>query len=192
MPTELVRIQGTARGQGATHLTISLANYLASKERYRVGVVELRESGELARMLEGDMFVAEGRVGFCHLDVDYYPKATWEDVVALREAGYDYLLLLYPPACEGVEFPKECHRQLMIGSLKPWRYRDYQKFMRDTFLQEDIRKWDLCGLFLTAKEKKQFAEEFHETLRAVPYVENPNRLEKQDLKFLQSLLASWQ
>ena len=192
MPTEVIRVQGVCDGSGATHLAIGLANFLASKERYRVAIVELREESELAQMLEGDMFVADGLVGFTHQLVDYYPKVTWEEATGLRQKRYDYLLFLYPPANRGLDFPAECHRQIIVGSLKPWSYREYQKFMRDFYLKEDILRWDLYGLFLNKNEAKRFEAEFHVPIRTLPFIENPFHLQSKDVAFLQQVLTSWQ
>ena len=190
--TEVICIQGTERGVGTTHFAISLGNYLASKERFRVGIIELDEVSKLAGMMDGDMMVNVGCVGFTKMNVDYYPKANWDNVRALREIWYDYLLLVFPPASAGLDFPKEYHRQIAVGSLKPWCYHDYQRFMRDYYFTEGMRKWDLYGLFLKKEEQRKFEQEFQVSMRSIPFIEDPFCLRKNDLLFLSSVLASWQ
>lgn len=190
MPTELIGILGITSGSGAYHLAISLGNFLQSKERYRVGIVELREEGKLKRMMDGDVFVSDGCVGFRRQDVDYYPEARWEDVCDLRGRSYDYLLLLYPPSDSNQTYPMDCHRKIAVGSLKPWHYRDYQVFLRNLFVEkQSILSWDLYGLFLNKKEKHQFDKEFSTDIKEVPWIEDPFHLQRRDVEFLQSILA---
>lgn len=188
-PTEIIGLQGVTAGVGATHLTVALANVLCSKERYRVAVAELREDGQIANLLEDEWFVSEGCVGFVCSGVDYYPKVNIDQVRLLSGKGYDYLLVLYPPSDTGVSYGEVAHRRIVIGSLQPWNYREYQKFMRDIYIERDMPSWDLYGQFLTGKQKRKFEAEFHVPIRELPVIEDPFCLGKKDLEYLTSLLV---
>lgn len=188
-PTQIIGLWGVTCGVGATHLTVALANFLCSKERYRVAVAELRSDGRIANLMEEEWFVTEGCVGFCRSGVDYYPKISADQMRLLSGKGYDYLLVLYPPADTGVVYLESCHRRIVVGSLKPWNYREYQKFMRDIYLERDMPAWDLRGQFLTGEQKRKFEAEFHVSVKEIPFIEDPFCLRKKDLEYFPSLLV---
>lgn len=120
---------------------------------------------------------------------DYYPLVTADEIPALYNQGYDCLVLDAGTLEEGLlpEFLR-CDRKLVLGSLAPWKSREYEAFFQKFTDNIDLRKgFDYLVQTGNAKESASFSKTHHIYLQTVPFIKNPFRIEKELFPFLGAL-----
>ncbi len=193
----MIGICGCESGCGTTHLSIALANYAASKHGLRIACLELHPSDAFTQLSTFTSSpLSSGNVQsmqyFTIYDVDYYPLLQKQDIPALMNAGYDYLILDFGPASAIVyDELLRCDHKLVLGSLAPWRQMHF---------------YDFCQKFLGKEEHEYFCflvlhGEMHDILTfskkcrisrkhifSIPFIQNPFHITKEQFSFLEKLL----
>lgn len=213
---------GCDSGIGVTHLAIALCSYCCSKQRKRAAFLELHTRNEISQLIpESELFAAmntqsrascsaemhskvsllgtshapesgRDKLHFKYHGVDYYPHVSGNEVPALLNQGYDYLILDMGSMKEAdhSEFLR-CDRKLVLGSLAPWKIWTYEEFFRQfdnsVNLGEGFYYLTQTG---TAKSIPHFSKAHHISMSGVPFIKNPFRIEKELFLFLGALLAA--
>lgn len=212
---------GCDSGMGVTHLAIALCSYCCSKQRKRAALLELHTRNEISQLIpESELFAAmnahsrtfhsskvhsnisllgttrpqESGQDYLHFKfhgVDYYPHVSGNEIPALLNRGYDYLILDMGSMKEAdlSEFLR-CDRKLILGSLAPWKIWTYEEFFRQfdnsVNLGEGFYYLTQTG---TTEDISQFSKTHHISMSGVPFIKNPFRIEKELFLFLGTLLA---
>lgn len=123
--------------------------------------------------------------------VDYYPRVAASELPSLLNQGYDCLILDSGSVAETdlSEFLR-CDRKLVLGSLAPWKRWQLEDFFNRFGSAASLGE----GFFTLLREGSQgdlnrFAREHHVATRAVPFIQDPLRIEKQHFAFLEELTA---
>lgn len=217
-----IGIMGCDSGTGVTHLAIALCSYCCSKQRKRAAFLELHTRNEISQLIpESELFSAmnapsrifcspevhcstsplgtshalesgQGSLHFKFHGVDYYPHVSDNEIPALLNRGYDYLILDMGSLKEAdlSEFLR-CDRKLVLGSLAPWKIWTYEEFFRQfdksVNLGEGFYYLAQTG---TTKKIPQFSKTHHISMSGVPFIKNPFHIEKELFLFLGTLLAA--
>ena len=188
----VIGIAGCTPGSGVTHIAISAANYLTGMMGFRVAYVEVKEKSDIVQFLEKNPIIHSRCVGFSHMNVDYFPQAQADDVADIEELGYDFLICdlgVIEPEVRSVL--RRCHRRIIIGSLKPWKYKKYSEYMRDLYMKDDSLRGFLYVIFLRKEEEQRFYREFGVRVKGVSLIEDPFRLKGVDRDYLERFTAEW-
>ncbi|MCI8390701.1 MAG: hypothetical protein HFI35_08490 [Roseburia sp.] len=200
-----IGIAGCDSGVGVTHLALALGSYCCSKQRKKVAYIELHARNEISRLLREETLDSMLRQQaakassfsqdtFCfRLDgVDYYPHASGNTVPILLNRGYDCLILDTGRPEESVltEFLR-CDRKLVIGSLAVWKAWKYEAFLHKLRTFADLGE-GFSYLVQAGNEKSisDFSKSHPLSMRQVPFIKNPFRIEKDRFLFLEELLAA--
>lgn len=184
-------------GCGTTHLSISLANYISSKYGYRTACLELHPSDAFTQLktytdtpyLPGD--VKEKRF-FSIYGVDFYPLLGKQDIPALMNAGYDYLILDFGIASAAIfdEFLR-CDKKLVLGSLSPWRQAHFYDFCQKQLKKEQkeyflflVLHGEMHDILTFSKKCAISTKQFF----SIPFIKNPFHITKEQFSFLEKLL----
>lgn len=217
-----IGIMGCDAGIGVTHLAIALCSYCCSKQRKRAALLELHTRNEISQLVpESELCAAmnahsrtscsaevhskaslfgtshslESGQSYLHFKlhgVDYYPHVAGNEVPALLNQGYDYLILDMGSMKEAdhSEFLR-CDRKLVLGSLAPWKIWTYEEFFRQfsnsVNLGEGFYYLAQTG---TTKNIPQFSKAHHISMSGVPFIKNPFQIEKELFLFLGTLLTA--
>ena len=123
--------------------------------------------------------------------MDYYPYVKSDEIPALMNLGYDYLILDMGSQKEAnlSEFLR-CNRKLVLGSLAPWKVHTYLAFFDQFDSIYNVRK-DFCYFSQWGSEKnnRTFSKANHISMQNVPFIQNPFRIEKQLFLFFDGLLT---
>ena len=160
--TTVIGVTGCIPHVGVTHLTIMLANYLSSKERYVVAAMDMSENntfGLLKEILEEQILQncmsAQMNENFQVYKVNYYCKADWKGISDILQMGYEYVIVDL-----GIDVQKSrqwirCDKIIMVGSCCEWQYKQFQ----DEILkcQSDGISWEYAS-FLGIDEVRRSLE----------------------------------
>lgn len=177
---------GCCPGIGTTHLSISLCNYCASKLGKKTAYIEFHKREEISQLFLEQPCQLHG--------VDYFPVATSDEVPALLNGGYQYLIFDMGTFGEAdfQEFLR-CDRKVLVGSLAPWKSNYYQDFFlysaNTTYLGEGLKHFVQMG---SAKEIKRFLKKYgvsKASIHQLPFIKNPFCIEAAQFLFFQELLS---
>ncbi|MBO5069990.1 MAG: hypothetical protein J6C37_06465 [Roseburia sp.] len=191
-----IGILGCTPGCGVTHLAIALGSYCSSKSRKSTAFLEFHTRNEISGLLPENRLAefeenSSQRPHFKLQGMDYYPCVKSNEIPALMNRRYDYLILDMGSLGEAdlSEFLR-CDRKLVLGSLAPWKAESYQTFFHSF---QSISNLGEGFTFLTqtgnTKDVREFSKTNHISVRSVPFIQNPFRIEKQLFLFLDELLT---
>ena len=195
--TRRIGIFALTPGCGTTHLSISIANYFASKERKSVLYLECRpedyQSTEgIIRLRTDNTISIAGLSGFKKHGIDYMPSCTPSDVRRLISEKYDIIISEQYCRAEDGQLQFGMYEKCMfLFSAKPWKYNTAQINLKKIIAQKSgMPQGEYCSFGLTKNEEKMIKEEFNLRCVSIPFINDPFRLNNDDLKFLGRLLNS--
>lgn len=187
-----------------THLAIALCNYCASKQRKTCAYLELHARNEISQLVSETHLLSSSkslnhrkelnrvlRARFQIFGVDYYPAVTTDEIPALLNLDYDYLILDTGSLEDGMlsEFLR-CDRKLILGSLSPWKSWKYEAFFQKFTKNINLGKgFDYLVQMGIKNELAFFSKKHHIKMQVVPFIKNPFHIEKELFPFLGALSA---
>lgn len=195
--TITVGITGTQTQVGVTHLAIMLANYLSSKERCRVAVVDfskkqslllLQEIYEECDMRQKTEVCFDNT--FCIHGVDYFSRATQRDIANILQLGYEYVVMDFGGLnWENSEYEiLRCHKRILVGSCCEWQQKAFFQVMDNLRMSQDNGKWCYAA-FLGIQEIRHKLEKLYRIhIHKIPYEEDPFCLSRNHFDSLRIML----
>lgn len=192
-----IGIASVASGIGATHLCIALANYLVSKKGLKTACLEFGISNafqELKNHCAPAHFPAYSSAHryFTIYGVDYYPNVSKDELPALSNQGYDFLIFDFGILSQDVmdEFCR-CDRKLLLNSAAGWRrnelsaiFSSYPQITKLEFICFMIlygTRSDICKIARIHKLPMR-------RLKAIPFLQNPFHIGKEQFSFFEELI----
>lgn len=128
----LIGLTSAGAGQGCTHNSIVLANFLR-KKGYMVAIAEMNTSKAFSYIREAyDLQLFDDRY-FSMEGIDYYPDTTAEDLGSILGKTYNFILCDFGPYKEAdrVSFGK-CDIHIILSGTKPWEMVAIDSVFRST------------------------------------------------------------
>lgn len=168
-------VTGAYPGAGATHFSLCLANYMASKEKKKVIYIELGENSTLANMVRGEIVDLDGVLGYKYMKVIYVLTNELEIIRKLLMTRDEFIVLdLGTMIAECNDICNLCSSIYVIGSYKPWNRDRFGGFIQKNIIRKhDLKKVKFFAMETDRIEKKSFQDRFHIELNSVPIVLNP-------------------
>ena len=198
-PAEIYAVASAGRGLGATHLAVSILNFLSSVKMKRSALVELSGHGAIKGLCEGEIggenAVISGPVcGFTYLGADFFPDAKKSDLPFIKALDYEAIILDLGliTGTTALETARDIAREhlFITGSVSPFRYQEYRELMR-TIINE--RPWLLesgISSFSAAQpDTDRFRKEFSIRLRKIPYIKDPFCISNADIEAISAFLG---
>lgn len=191
--TVTVGITGTAEHVGVTHLSIMLANYLASKEKCRVALVDMSQSHSL-KILQQLLDSAENQMcaikGFQMYGVDYYSEVAQREIANILQLGYDYIVLDF-----GTVWRKQyeyeilrCHVRIVVSSCCEWQQAGLTKLMEQMPVPENCGPWQYAAFLGIESVRRQFEKKYRIQIHKIPFEEDPFQLHRTHFEPLNNML----
>lgn len=192
--TVTIGVSGADNKVGTTHLAIMLANYLSSKERYKVAVADMSTSASLS-VLHGIYQDCEKTSvpvagSFQIHKVDYYSCVGQKDIANILQSGYEYVIMDFGRYdLPGLYYELlRCHMKILLGSCCEWQQ---QKFEHAIMLQEESEHagdWNYAAFFGVDSVKKNLEKKFRIHVHRVPFEEDPFQLHRTHFEPLNNML----
>lgn len=190
---ETIGIIGSDSGAGVTHFSIMLAGYIASKERRRVAVAELNDSGAFTGM--GVLYCGKNynnNMEFSTFDldgVDYFCKMTVEHYAQLYNVGYEYIIVDMGHEWKQnyYEFLR-CSKSVLIGNCNEWnvtRLEECISAINDKGLQDNIY---FLSNFGNSRLQKQLEKQYRITIQNIPFIKTPFELNRNSFTFFKQFM----
>ncbi len=182
-----IGITGSSGCVGVTHLSIMLANYLASKERSKTAVLELNSSGAFERLKERYAPDNE-QTYFKYQDVEYFCRPSQRMIANTFGMGYQYLVMDFGKEWRNTSYEwSMCNVKIVIGDCCEWKQEEFDSMV------SDMREWIEPGncIFMAQKGnrtvRKRMERRHRIRLLNIPFEENPFQLHKDSLSFFKQL-----
>lgn len=195
--TITIGITGADNHTGVTHLTIMLANYLVSKERCKVAVVDLSQQNSLMVLQKLYDERSEESPSCLLLDnkfrihrVDYYSQATQRDIANILQLGYEYVVIDFGRVCSS-DYNYEilrCHRRILIGSCCEWQQETFKQAIEKQQRLEDHGKWKYAAFLGVEEIRQKLEKRYRICINKIPYEEDPFRLHRNHFEPLKNML----
>lgn len=187
-----IGIVGSDSGVGVTHLSIMLANYLASKKQRSVAAADFSESRsyEVLHRLYEDMMPEEiDNPSFRIHQVDYYSGIVPIDIAMLLQMGYEYVIMDLGRMCSrSLEEAKRCHIRILLGGCCEWRKNHLMDAIERWILPEREFVWQIAAFLGIDTVKEQIEHQFAVQIQRIPYEEDPFVLHRNHFAPLSKLL----
>lgn len=188
----LVGVTGVGHGVGVTHIALAAADYLSSVLGYKAAFAEVAEQSSIISFLTGETVMNGRNVGYRYKGADYYPSIGIDTVSEILSDRYDIVISDLGVFEAGKRMMAgRCDRVMIIGSMQPWRYDEYRYFMRDHYIKDGSWSGSMYGLYLRKDQKSRFEKEFGVSVAGIPYINDPFRLDREDIDNLSRLTAGW-
>lgn len=171
-------------GCGATHFVVALANYFRSALGRKTAVIELSAQGDLESLVKREadqkqeLFGVHYYTGVCMGRIPDILNGDGE--VFIMDLGTDFRTVRE-------EFLR-CDRKIVLGSLSLWQIASYEQYFSHIIAGEQYKEWKFLALSADRRSRKAMQKKYGIYMKAVPYMENPFLLKKEDIKFLQRIL----
>lgn len=185
-----IGVTGCCSGIGVTHLSIALCSFCASKLGKKTAFLEVHGRNEISQF-----FPEAGQNRFHLSGIDYYSNISSNDIPALLNMGYHYLILDMGSFGE-IDFQEflRCDRKLVLGSLAPWKAKTNQEFFQYYSNTANLGE----GFFYLVqtgdiKNILTFSKTYHISRRnifQIPFIKNPFCIKKELFLLFQELLST--
>ena len=139
----LIGLTSSGAGQGCTHNSIVLANYLR-KKGYMVAIAEMNLSKAFSNIQEAyELQMFDDRY-FSMEGIDYYPDTTSENLGSILGKTYNFILCDFGAydMADRVSFGK-CDIRIVVAGTKPWEMPAIDSVFQSTD-QEALKSFYYC------------------------------------------------
>lgn len=186
----VIGILGCEPGVGVTHLSVTIANYIGSKLKQKVLLVELNRQDaflEIQKSYEGVEDEALLSRRFTLYDADYCRDVLPGEMASILNEPYGYFVIdMGSEWRENKDEFLRSDRKLLLGSLAEWRRKQF------VTAAEELRRAGsgIMGMaFLGLEEDtKYFGKKYGMDLVPVPVIRDPFALTRQQFAFLQTVI----
>lgn len=196
--TIVLGIAGTDRHVGVTHLSIMLANYLTSKEKCRVAVVDRSTSNSLAVLQkiyedETDQ-TTHGQLGgqacFQVHKVTYYCQMKQKDIANIFHMGYEYVVIDFGKVClqQCDSEIWRCHMRILVGSCCEWQQQAFIQALEDKISVYDAGKWNYAAFLGIQAIRHKLEKQYHIKIKTIPFEKDPFQLHRTHFELLKNML----
>lgn len=188
-----IGIMGSNAGAGVTHFSIMLAGFIASKERRRVALVELNDSGAFNSMgvlYCGKNYNKSMGISTFSLDgVDYYCKLTVEEYAQLHTVGYEYILIDM-----GHDYKKNyyeflrCSKSVIVADCNEWNVLKFEECItsiKDRGLPGNIY---FLNCFGNERLRRQLEKHYRIDIQSIPFTKTPFELNRDSFTFFEQFM----
>ena len=188
----VIGIFGTHKGVGATHLGISLANYLSEWLGRKTAFIECYPQKDIQFIqyyVNGRIESKEDKEYFNVHRVTYYKNVKEQEIAEIVGNDYDCVVLDL-----GTDFNKgkneflRCDRRIVVSSLTIWKKQELEKFIVNTCHIKYSDQWTYVIPFVQSKDIKKAAKELHREIYEIPYEPDPFALSTDTIQLFQKLI----
>ena len=179
-----ISIIGASRKLGVTHICLCLANFLASALKQRVLYIELSEESQLLGFVGDKQIKIHNQTAFFYKNVNYVLSCSAVDAMSLINNFDGYVIVDISKYSEDTRLIfKQCDKRIVIGSMKPWCFKDIDIIMSKLKGELGI-KIKFYNLSSNKNEINEFKTIYNQSMEALPYIDNPFALKEENFDSL--------
>lgn len=194
--TVTIGIVGADDHVGVTHLAIMIANYLSSKERFRVAVIDLSQRNSLLelqkihdscdKLLKKELM---NETMFQVHKVDYYSYVSQRDIANILHLGYRYVIVDFGKVVGEYEHEiLRCHQRILVGSCCEWQQNQFKKAVEMNVMSKDHGIWAYAAFLGINEIRHGLEKKYRIQIHKIPYVEDPFCLSRIHFEPLKNIL----
>jgi hypothetical protein len=180
-------VVASSRKLGVTHISLAIANFLASVQKQKVLYVEVSSKSQLISTVGQSTDIVHGKNVFKYKGVCYLLAASIKEaleVMSLEDYVIIYDLESYNPKTEAIV--NRCQVRLAIGSMKPWCEKEYHELIYQ--MKGDIKEVRFFNKGNSQDEKRKFKSIYKTHLESLPPIDNPFSLKETEFERIYELI----
>lgn len=186
----LICVTGVASRLGASHTSLTIANYISSVLREPVLYIEPKKYSNLLLLVGQKQVEFQGVDCYRFKGVNYLFSQNIEKLVKTMLNVDAWVIVDLGELTEDNDrLFQICSTKIVIGSMMPWCRRDYQEFIRNKL----IDKYDLSSISFYEKNiswenKREFNKIYGCKLRSMPIINDPFSLKEEEFEEIESII----
>lgn len=193
--TRALAVIGVGSGCGCTHTSILCANYIKAMTGEKTALIEARgrSVGESIKEMcdvnevNIDDNILEGLSYFEFYGVDYFSDITSAKMARLFNSNYRNIIIDCGNMKNGVgEEVLFAGRKIVVGSLMPWKCREYMEFCENNSMYLHNSDW---YFYMRNGEKGDaiyFKDKYGIKIKSIPEFSNPYIIGKEEKRFFEN------
>ncbi len=185
-----IGVVGVKRGYGVTHLCLTFANYLKSREGFDVLYIKLGGRFEVMELVDKKQITIGNTAGYRYKGVNYIFAKDKDETIQIMNSFKGAIVVDIDILDENTKKVFDfCKKKYVIGSLQPWCSREYIKFISDNLIIE----YDMKQIVFLSKgqfklESRKMFELYGCVAKKYPFLENPFNIQEKDFNIINNLL----
>lgn len=189
---QTIGIMGIDRGNGVTHLSIMMGNYITAKLHKNTAILEMNKSSAFLELKDSygeNINKNQEEKHFKIANVTYYYDMQKDKIGEVYSKGYEYIIIDMGTYNEKKteEFLK-CNIKILIGNLDPWNNKKFICTIESFIAHGKIEKIKYLVQFKEDDMMHQFEKVYQISMYAIPYEPDPFLIHGCNFEFLEHLL----
>lgn len=184
----IIGVIGSSSGVGVTYFSVALANYISKCLKRKVILIEYNEHEDLKAL--GLFLNKKDDASFKYQGVMYCKKVMKHQLIEMIEKKENAVLIM-DMGCQYYKVKEElewCHLKIVVGSLVPWKKKEYVFFLKHvmTGLREG-KGFVVLTRNGNRRDKKDFKEETGYIAYTIPEIQNVFQVSKKEKNYFSKL-----
>lgn len=183
-------IAGIGHGKGVTHLALTIANFCHSGLKEKVTYIELSRKSALYDVVNEREIVINDSIAYRYKGVNYVLAASAEEAKEiLLKSNMVCVVDIDELNNETKEVFTLAERKMIIGSIRPWRQREFIEFSVDKIVNNiDTKGIAFLCEGINKEEKKKINQIFDFRIMEKPLIRDPFYIRKEEFSSIETLL----
>ncbi len=180
-------VVAASRKLGVTHISLAIANFLASVQKQKVLYVEVSAKSQLISTVGQCTDTIHGKRVFKYKGVYYLLAVSIKE--AMEVMTFEDFIIVYDIEDYNTKtdvIVSRCEVRLAIGSMKPWCEKEYHSFIHK--LKGDIEEVRFFNKGNSQDEKRKFKKIYKTHLESLPFIDNPFSLKETEFECIYKLV----
>ena len=182
----IIALGSIEHGTGVTHLSLTLSNFLCSKQGMKVAYVELNATNQI-----GSLHPGTENTPFSHMGIMMFPRTTLTSLPEILSMNFDYFILDMGVlnTYTAKEFFK-CEKTFLVCSLSKWKRRHTIEKVAHLLSTTNYTQEYVTLLASNGKNESTITISNRLTFKvySFPFIANPFQLPSEFFSFLGKIL----
>ncbi|MCR4695462.1 MAG: hypothetical protein K5773_09100 [Pseudobutyrivibrio sp.] len=180
-------VVGASKGLGVTHTCLCLANYLHSVEGRKVMYLEVCKNSSLFEMVEKKQVIVDGVKAYKYMGVYYVLSCSVREAEEIiKSTDVDIVIDVEDYRGDIKNLMLLSNKKIVVASMQAWQKDNLINALRHFTNLIDIKMLVIAN---KDKRKNKKSEVSNLTLKPIPQIDNPFKLDERDFPALGELLA---
>lgn len=187
-----IGIIGCGSGTGVTHLSIMLGNYLGSKEKKRIAIVEFNYHNEFEEIQKFYTGIEDPKIlgnKFKIANTTYYKSVSKNQLPEILNEEYEYII--YDFGSDYAENENEflrCGEKIVVGILSEWKHTQYEYFLDKTKEERLKGNWEYLSIFGGTNVKDSINQKYRIEIKQIPHEPDAFTIHGCNFEFFKELI----
>ena len=171
-------------GLGTTHISLTLANFICSKQGMKTAYIEFNGTNQISSLNKN-----QGQKSFSYKGIDFFPNTTVTSLAEILHEDYSYFILdMGVLNTYTIQEFLRCDKPFLVCSQSKWRSTQLEKNLEKLFQNQTYP--NQMTVIANLSEKESSFSPFFPGCRQVsfPYLTNPFQITPRHFRAISQIL----